>query len=131
MLLCGMGSSKGFHNWIAYHHRYCLCDELPIYLALPYPDYPIPIPYYNEHSNDYESAFCTRIFRLLFATLAQQQYRGMPIYTSIQDSRTRIVALMQEMSRDMLSGRIGAWVSLELSGEYGHGCPMATQCGAS
>ncbi len=110
MSLCGMGSSKGFRNWIAYHHQNCLCGELPNRMRCP--------SHENSLVDSCRTSRCacvwfvyTHIFRQTFSMLVQQHSRGnhQPYYTSLEYNRNYIVALIVGMSSVASSGRIGVW----------------------
>ena len=110
MLPCGRDSSRGFRNWKAYRPQNCLCGEPPNHTYYPSPENPLAASCYT-YSCARACFSCTHIFHQTFSMLVQQHSREnhQPYYTSIQDNRIRIIALVKEMSRYMLSGRIGVW----------------------
>ncbi len=108
MLLCGMGSSKGFRNWIAYHHQNCLCGELPIHIRCPSPGNSLVDFCCTSHCA--RAWFvCTRIFPQTLSMLGQQHFGGnlQSFCTSTQDSCTGIIPLIRKMSSLASGGRIG------------------------
>lgn len=115
MLICGMGSSKGFRNWKAYHPQNYLYGELPNRMHCPCPlcDF-LAIPYCIYH---YAHAWflCTRIFRQTFSKLAQQPLQKIRPFRTSSNGRDNNYNTAQANVNTLLPNRRW-WGRIEVCG---------------
>ena len=114
MLPCGRGSNSRLGS-----RKRCLNASDFCYEPPNHRNYPCHLGSFLEAlycACQYARALLTHthIYHQTSPMLVQQSYQRIhqPYYTSIQDNRIRIIALIAGMSSNILSGRIGVWVEL-------------------